>query len=245
MADEVESQAINEEGTGVKQSQKAEINLPLSLPKEQSGEKEEAPAKTTSTLDENSKQPKSMEDVYKESETRKIPPSPTRICRECLEEAYGGYEDKLRAISQDYFKPVFNNLKELDRFDGIISQLILYCEKDHHRFECLWEIIKKDSPGNYKKYYQQWQKAVESMEATDYRYEPVPDSSENSRRVNPGDEPHPLATGNNDTVNKWFFDELNRQDQSFVLTVALFEGANRKLLSELNHKIESLLFGAE
>ncbi len=89
MADEVESQAINEEGTGVKQSQKAEINLPLSLPKEQSGEKEEAPAKTTSTLDENSKQPKSMEDVYKESETRKIPPSPTRICRECLEEAYG------------------------------------------------------------------------------------------------------------------------------------------------------------
>lgn len=242
MAEEIENQTDNE--NKLEMGQELASDPKLQEPSQPS-ERSEVANKADSPSGDVSQQPASMEDFYKKSESRKVPPSPTRICRKCLQESYGGYESELRGICQDYFKPVSNNLKETDRLDDIVVQLILYCEK-YHQFELLWGVIEKGRPNNYEKYYKLWQKAVESMAMTDWleqsRYETVSDSEKDRIGRSTRDEPHPLASEKTEAINKWFFNELNQQEQSFTLTVALFEGINRKLLGELTREIENRLF---
>ncbi|MCB0164743.1 MAG: hypothetical protein KDI79_10985, partial [Anaerolineae bacterium] len=53
---------------------------------------------------------------------------------------------------------------------------------------------------------------------------------------------HPL-TKDDDAIQAWFFNELSLQEQSYTITVALFQGINRTQIDQLAQEMQNLLFG--
>lgn len=156
--------------------------------------------------------------------------------RKCLDESFDLPE--LQAFCHDYFDYVYKRLGDHDGFDHIITRIIGYCRK-HLAFESLWEKIKEKELIGYE-YYLDWKQAFKENDYNEY--EVIADYETPRTVQNTGDQPHPLTTEDSRAIAEWFFKTLTHQEQSLVLTVALFEGMNRRQMALIAQDINRLLF---
>lgn len=194
-----------------------------------------------------------LEQVHTSRKRR--PTKPSVIMRQCLQKSFSN-EEELRGFCFDFAEEVHQELKEADRSTRIISALIIYCEA-RDEIETFWQHIKMMRPNQYKKFYPRWQKAYkeyqqwresrDAMEAfdfaEDYSFEPGFIAQEGPTTSASSDQPHALTSDDPIVINDWFFNDLSRSEQSMVLTVALFEGVNRKHMIPISKEIEQRLAG--
>lgn len=166
--------------------------------------------------------------------------SPTKCIRECLEICFDN--ESIRVFCQDYFPYVFKRLNLLDGFDHVISQIIRYCDqRGSTEIDYLWQKVKLERKDNYYKYYLRWQKSVKDnpeinrINIDEYAFK----ASEKKDEVQ-SNQNNPLAK-NSDELTRWFFNELQSEEQSLLLATALFEGMSRQKLVQTITNIEKLL----
>lgn len=87
--------------------------------------------------------------------TDTVPCSPTKIIRQCLEEAFDS--ESIRVFCQDHFGSVFKRLRVVDGLDQVVIEIIRYSEQ-HNKFDYLWEKIRIERYPAYKRYFSLWQK---------------------------------------------------------------------------------------
>lgn len=166
--------------------------------------------------------------------------SPIKCIRECLEICFDN--ESIRIFCQDYFPYVFKRLNPLDRLDHVISQIIRYCDqRGNVEIEYLWQKVKLERKDNYYKYYLRWQKAVKDnpeinrLNIDEYAFKASEKKDEMQSNQN-----NPLAKSS-DELTSWFFNELQSEEQSLILTAALFEGMSRQKLVQAVTSIEKFL----
>jgi hypothetical protein len=71
-------------------------------------------------------------------------PDQVKILRECLEMIFAS-EAELRQFCHEHFAYIYRRLRETDRWDHIISQIIDYC-KNRGEVKTLWRLIKEKNP---------------------------------------------------------------------------------------------------
>ncbi|MCB9098213.1 MAG: hypothetical protein H6632_01640 [Anaerolineales bacterium] len=214
----------------------------------------EDPALSLSEEEIDDEKGKNILDQIHTSQKRR-PTKPSLIMRQCLEKSFAN-EDELKDFCFDFAEEVHRELKESDRSKYIIRTLIIYCET-RDEIESFWSSIEVIRPNQYKKFFPRWQKAYkayqqwrenrDAMEAfdfvEDYTFEPGFIAQENSVPSATGNQPHALTSDEPIVINDWFFNDLNRPEQSMVLTVALFEGINRKYMAPIAKELEQRLDG--
>lgn len=182
------------------------------------------------------------------------PASPSVITQRCLRESFTDYAD-IKGFCLGYFEDFYKEIKETDKFSDIIQSLIAYCDT-RGEIDHLWSLIKEQRIKHYDKYYskwkqmmdeyQSWQESRDNMQASDsigqFIYKPGSVTREKPLAPDGENQAHPLSGNNRAVINDWFYNELGAQEKSMVLTVALFEGINRKLMIPIFHEIERRLF---
>lgn len=165
--------------------------------------------------------------------------SPFKCIRECLEICFDS--ESIRIFCQNYFTYVFNRLHSSDRLDYVISEIIRYCEqRGNVQFEYLWQKIKIERKDNYQKYYLRWQNAVQDtveisrVNVEEYAFK----ASEKNETQTSQDN---LLAKNTNELTSWFFSELQPEEQSLLLSTALFEGMSRQKLVEIITDLEKIL----
>jgi len=77
-------------------------------------------------------------------------PDQVKILREALEMIFAS-EAELRQFTHENFEHVYRRLKETDRWDHIISQIIDYCKK-RGQVKRLWELMEEKNPQILKQF---------------------------------------------------------------------------------------------
>ena len=164
---------------------------------------------------------------------------PSKCIRECLEICFDS--ESIRIFCQHHFTYVFKRLNPSDRLDYVISEIIRYCEqRGNVQFEYLWQKIKIERKDNYYNYYLRWQKAVQGtveisrVNVEEYAFK----ASEKSETQT---SPDNLLAKNTNELTSWFFSELQPEEQSLLLSTALFEGMSRQKLVEVITDLEKIL----
>jgi hypothetical protein len=169
-------------------------------------------------------------------------PSPDVIIGKCLNISFTDYDD-IKNFCSYHFNSLYKELKESDRFSKAIELLIQHCNK-HASMETLWECIKIERKPHYDIYFPKWQ---EAKNASRNPADQFVDTFESPIRQNPlapddAAKDHPLSGSDVAAVNDWFHNELDSQEKSMVLTVALFKGINRKHMASISNEIQRRLF---
>jgi hypothetical protein len=153
--------------------------------------------------------------------------------RRCLDESFNLPD--LQRFCHDNFDYVYKRYHDTG-FDRIITEIIDYCSKHPFKFEILWEKIKEERLTGYK-YYSDWKQVFKENE-----YEIILNDETQQIAQSIGNQPHALTTEDKATISEWFFKTLTRQEQGLVLTVALFEGINRRQMALIAEDLNRLLF---
>lgn len=168
------------------------------------------------------------------------PPLPDDIILACLKDSFD--EEGLRDLCLR-FKELDDELKDSDRVNEIRRRLIRYCNR-HSTWDLLWDYIRRDNNTKYKEFFPKWQKAKKAFRtpADDFIY--ASESPIQKKTLSPDDvaKDHPLSGDNVAAVSNWFHTELDSQEKSIVLAVALFKGINRKYIATIADEIQNRLF---
>jgi hypothetical protein len=173
------------------------------------------------------------------------PANPSLIIKDCLRKSFKDDAD-IKEFCSEYFEYFCKEIKETDRFSEIIQSLITYCDT-HGEIEHLWSLIKEQRIEHYEKYYSKWKQMMVEYQSwqesrEQFIYKPGFVTREKPLVPDGEDKAHPLSGNNRAAINGWFYNELGSQEKSMVLTVALFEGINRKLMIPISQEIERRLF---
>jgi len=229
--------------------ERVELNGETSSEPELGKTNTEAPISASDSLDD-SEQKVNEPDSFDSSQNSN---ASRTILHQCL---YDSFKN-----SDDAYQFCFYNCLEIskDIDEGLttskyIPKIIGYYDF-HDAFDILWKVIKERNEKNYNRYYSLWKAKHEEEkykaennsainEEIEFSDENLFDPSQVSRdsldRTEDGVE-HALETGNHSAITKWFFNELNPNDQSMLLATALFEGLNRYDLYELSSSLEEIL----
>jgi hypothetical protein len=172
--------------------------------------------------------------------------------RKLILEAYDDQE--LTVFCHDYFREV------IERFGAGMSksdkafQLVTYCDR-RGQLEALVDRIKAERPEKYSKYQAQLESGeeapsmLEEIRAEASEYAEVFESAsraESHRKRFPTktdltqETDHPL-TGSPQEIKRWFLEELGPDEQTFVVTAALFSGLERQELMDLYSGVLNVL----
>jgi len=171
--------------------------------------------------------------------------TPKDIINDCLSESFAS-ADEIFDFCYYSFEDLHKEMRETDGFKKNIRRLIQYC-KTHRQEEHLWLCIKDKMINQYNKYYPDWKKAVEEQQMQKdlenlFAYKDRAITPEKPLSPDGEGQTHPLSGNDHAAINEWFFNELELHDKSQVLTVALFEGINRKFIEPISQEIERILF---
>ena len=167
--------------------------------------------------------------------------NPKDIIHDCLSASFSSHSD-ISDFCFYYFEPLSKELRETDGYERIIRRLIQYCN-EHGLMEDLWLHIKEKRINQYNIYYPKWKQVnMRTNDSIGQFDKPGSITREKPLAPDGGSQPHPLSGNNRAAINDWFYNELESQEKSMVLTVALFEGINRKLMIPISHEIERRLF---
>jgi len=177
--------------------------------------------------------------------------TPKDIIYDCLSESFEGAGD-IYNFCFYCFEDLYKELIETDGFEKNIRRLIQYC-KTHRQDEYLWSCIKEKRINQYNIYYLKWKQAIEdqqrrkgsenllTIDSID-QYKSRAITREKPLSPDGEGQTHPLSGNDPAAINEWFFNELELHEKSQVLSVALFEGINRKFIEPISQEIERILF---
>lgn len=161
------------------------------------------------------------------------------IClKMCLIELFN--ENDLRDFCQSYLHPVYKKIRETDRLDSIVREIVDYCS-EHRAYEEFWEAISWVRPGVYQKFYANWKGLYKDSFAADDLEFAIEEDASFVKKDSPA-RSHPLDEEDRAAIEEWFFTELTCQERSLAIAVALFEGLNRRLLTSVAQQIGQILF---
>ncbi len=166
---------------------------------------------------------------------------PHKCIRDCLE-AFFEYES-LRSFCQDYFSPVFKGLNDRDSFSTIITGIISHCD-EHGKMEYLWEGLRSVRPSRqpeFEAYYQRWKEAIkrshtDRINTNQYAY--IKQGNDTDATFD--SENNPLEQKGEEFA-QWFFRKLKKEEQSLLLTTALFEGLSRRKMIDIAKTLDDIL----
>lgn len=167
--------------------------------------------------------------------------TPIEIILDCLKRSFS--EQEIRELCLTKFEDVHRNLKEIDRLDSITERLVSHCDR-RSSVDVLWECIRINRPSKYEEFYPKWQEAMEAFGNPNDQFGDVAEST--SRQGSPASDDeakdHVLSRDDKAAINSWFHNKLDPQERSMVLTVALFQGINRKYMASISDEIRNRLF---
>jgi hypothetical protein len=181
---------------------------------------------------------------YKGFSDRRQYSFPNEVLIECLKESFTSDRD-LRNLCLARFEELHGELKESDRRAEIIGRLVEHCV-ERSTEHVLWDYIRERRPLRYDEFYSRWEKARKSSSRPFGYY--FGSESEQSARQRPsgpdgaGGGDHVLAREDKAAIARWFHEDLDPEERSMVLTVALFQGINRKHMASISEEIERRLF---
>jgi nucleoside phosphorylase len=172
--------------------------------------------------------------------------TPKDIIHECLYESFENASDFF-GFCRYFFEDLYKEMRETDGFKMNIRRLIQYC-KTHREEDYLWSCIQKERINLYNIYYPKWKLVIEDQQPQQEGIDSIDQYKHRTiipeKPLSPDGEGqvHPLSGNNHTAINEWFFNELELHEKSQVLTVALFEGINRKFIEPISQKIERIFF---
>ena len=184
------------------------------------------------------------EEIKRASNARLKQAEPNQIIRDCLFYSFDNYEDIYYNFYTLYFEDFAKELNILVGYGSSIWKLINHCNQ-HGRVEDLWVYIKNIRDKQYDKYYPKWEQAINENQENYNNKNSVYLKLGSVIREKPMDadgQAHPLSGNDRLAINDWFFNKLDAHEQSQVMTVALFEGINRKLMEPIYQEIERIFF---
>jgi len=175
---------------------------------------------------------------------------PNDIIHDCLFKSFGNATDICNFCFYN-FESLFKELLETDGLGKNIRRLIQHCN-EYKIEEYLWSCLEKERQNYYKEFYIKWKQAIEE-------YQQSQDNSNKKRTVDPIDQfkpssftrdnlddaknkDHPLSGKDRNNIRDWFFNTLDTHEKSQILTAALFEGMNRKLMEPISQEMERIFF---
>lgn len=192
--------------------------------------------------DETNQEPSSMNETLAEEK----PERPVRVLRKTIEDLFN--DQDLRMFCLEHFEAVAKRVKATDDFDGIVLRLLEYCNT-RYETDTFWKGIKADRPQAYDIWYKSWRKSFKYYEneqsTVDVEDELGVDFDSAVAKLHIDDEFHPLRKGNIDDITTWFFENLQKEEQSLALTIALFEGMQLNYIFELQSIMGKWLLGEE
>lgn len=162
--------------------------------------------------------------------------TPYRCLRGCLEQSFDA--ESIRAFCHTFFSHVHKRIEEFDGFDRIITRLINHCEQQG-TIQYLWELLKQEYKSHYDDYYPRWVRAVaanESIRPNEYAL-----VERNSTSEAKGESRNTPLSKDEPDLTRWFFNELDADEQSLLLAVALFDGMSRQKLVSTAQVIEDVV----
>ncbi len=173
--------------------------------------------------------------------------TPKQIIRECLNKLLSSIDD-LKNFCFDNFEDIHREIKKEDDHKTIVTRIMQHCYANAC-MDRLWECIKVQSINQHQIYYPMWELAKKKWERAETATNDLSQfrGSESARSdespVAKNDKvSHVLLGDDRDAINKWFHNELSPEEKSMVLTVALFEGLNRKHIVSISKEIQRELF---
>lgn len=214
--------------------------------KEEDRSKNQKESEPSDPKDPKEDKPKIQQETDKQKKWKDlVSNNPTRIIQECLSVSFSGIT-YIKDFCFTYFEDLYKELNEGDGRSTIIRRIIQH-SYEHDTVDYLWECIRTERINHYEKYHPKWKEAKTLSPDSIGRFV---DASESTKRENPlapdsEANAHPLAADDRAAINNWFHDELGPQERSMVLTIALFEGINRKYMISISEEIQRRMFDAK
>jgi hypothetical protein len=172
--------------------------------------------------------------------------------RELVEKSFN--DDELTELCVDYFDEVTDSFGSGMTKKKKVIELVTYFKRRGELDELL-EKVKAKRPTQYEKYETQLKSSEDSSSVLQNIQEEVSEYEEvfgsmdveesPRRRVTKAadsaqDTAHPLA-GDLPEIKQWFLNELNHDEQVFVITAALFNGLERQELMGVYQNVLGIL----
>lgn len=183
------------------------------------------------------------------------PREPDGILIQCLRDIFED-EPTLKTFVAGNFKVVYQTYSER-KFLEVITGLVQHCNS-HGEIQYLWKRIKEEREKKYEFWYTKWKFACETYQSweRDSEQENISDQYDHSEVANfrttklqavpsgDQDQSHPLSKDDS-VVQEWFFNSLTLPQQSYTITVALFQGINRTQIDHLAQELQDHLFDSQ
>lgn len=155
--------------------------------------------------------------------------------RKCMNGAFAD-AGELRDFCQDYLgEDVIYRLPQNAAIADLVRTIILYC-RSRAQLDILYDFLVAERPQRYASCYEEHQPFDPMGKLERLRRAGV-------RRLSAEEEQTPIEhplTQSEEIVRRWFFKDLDQDEQSFVIAVALFEGANRHRMQRFYEEIRHL-----
>ncbi|MCP4119149.1 MAG: hypothetical protein GY737_27840 [Desulfobacteraceae bacterium] len=177
--------------------------------------------------------PKNVDDFYSND--------PEQIIRNCLTQSFSDPED-IGNFCFEYSDELHKEIRNTDKFATIVRKIIQHCNtNDCH--DQLWQSIKAKRPNQFIKYHAMWEKSKHKarnpkIHQFNTRIEFVKDDVTQNKES----QSHPLSGDDDSAILNWFYNDLDEDEKSMVITVGLFQGLNRKYMPPISDAIKQILF---
>ena len=160
---------------------------------------------------------------------------------EALEKSFEDRQD-LMNFCYHFSLELYKNIPDNDKFDTIVTKIRQHCDT-HNVYDNFWRAFKEKRPNQFDKYnptrgrYKHKDRKPQRDE-----FDGSPESTEENVFPNKESQPHPLSDDDDSAILNWFYNDLNEDERSLVLTVGLFQGLNRKYIPSVSDAIKQILF---
>ncbi len=167
-----------------------------------------------------------------------------RPLRRCLVEAFTSLEH-VRTFCFERLQDVSYDLKDNDTQNEIVGKMIAYCDA-HGNIDFLYNFLAEERPKKYTSCYEnnEWFDSIDRIKQLEHKKIQNSTKSASPVKKTKPKKPiiHPL-TQDEETIRRWFFENLNQREQCFVITVAIFEGASLGQIRYFSKEMEELICG--
>jgi hypothetical protein len=158
--------------------------------------------------------------------------------RECLVGAFTN-TGEVHDFCQDHLgEEILHQLPDSAEKIVLVRKIIAYC-KSRECLDILYKFLARERPKKYISCSERYElfDSINRLELSERKTGPAKPLAEEEQRP----KEHPLTQGKEE-IRTWFFRDLDQDEQSFVIAVALFEGANRQRIQGFSRQIKDLLF---
>ncbi|WP_417912454.1 hypothetical protein [Candidatus Electronema sp. TJ] len=158
------------------------------------------------------------------------------ICEECLKVSF--YEDskiEIRSLCKNKFPELGRTIGNDEHIDRVIEIILSFFEKNN-KFDELWDVLRDKREKQCEKFQEEWERAKnKNAEDSSARFH-EDQNAEIFKQQSSQDK------NEDQNIASWFFNKLDRNQQSMVMTTALFQGVEKNIFNELVADVQGCLY---